>query len=290
MTAEQALIFESGGHRLLGVLHEAGGDGALGVLVIVGGPQYRVGSHRQFVHLARNLARHGVPVLRFDYSGMGDSEGAAATFEHVQEDVAAAVDALLAGAPQVRRVVLWGLCDGASAALMYAPSDRRVAGIVLLNPWVRTEAGLARTQLWTYYPRRLLSAQFWRKVTRQPQALLRSAKGFLGTVRRSRAAGAAPGSQPAAGSGAAVAPSRHFLDRMIEGAERYGGRMIVLLSGADLTAGEFKATVAAQRRWRRAFGRPQVATCELADANHTFSSRIWRNWAEEKTLEFVRAL
>jgi hypothetical protein len=71
---------------------------------------------------------------------------------------------------------------------------------------------------------------------------------------------------------------------------RHGGRMIVLLSGADLTAGEFKATVAAQRRWRRAFGRPQVATCELADANHTFSSRIWRNWAEEKTLEFVRAL
>ena len=289
MTAEQALIFESGGHRLLGVLHQADGGGALGVLVIVGGPQYRVGSHRQFVHLARHLARHGVPVLRFDYSGMGDSEGATATFEHVQGDVAAAVDALISRAPQVRRVVLWGLCDAASAALMYAPTDRRVIGMVLLNPWVRTEAGLARTHLWTYYPRRFMSPQFWRKVARQPLALLHSARGFLGTLHRSRSV-TAELPAAAAGDAAASGAAPHFLERMIDGAERFEGRVVVLLSGGDLTAGEFKAMLAARRRWRRAFGGPQVATCELADANHTFSSRIWRNWAEEKTLGFVRTL
>jgi len=46
-----------------------------GVLIVVGGPQYRVGSHRQFVMLARFLADHGVPCMRFDYRGMGDVSG-----------------------------------------------------------------------------------------------------------------------------------------------------------------------------------------------------------------------
>jgi alpha/beta superfamily hydrolase len=46
------------------------------VLVIVGGPQYRAGSHRQFTLLARSLAEQGFAVLRFDYRGMGDSTGA----------------------------------------------------------------------------------------------------------------------------------------------------------------------------------------------------------------------
>ena len=50
--------------------------GPRGVLIVTGGPQYRAGSHRQFVLLARFLAARGMAVLRFDYRGMGDSEGA----------------------------------------------------------------------------------------------------------------------------------------------------------------------------------------------------------------------
>ncbi|NND69017.1 MAG: hydrolase 1, exosortase A system-associated, partial [Halioglobus sp.] len=73
---------------------------------MVGGPQYRVGSHRQFTLLARHLAAQGFTSLRFDYSGMGDSEGVRARFDNVREDVEAALDALLAAAPGVRRVVL----------------------------------------------------------------------------------------------------------------------------------------------------------------------------------------
>ena len=48
---------------------------------MVGGPQYRVGSHRQFTLMARAFAAAGYPVLRFDYRGIGDSEGESRGFE-----------------------------------------------------------------------------------------------------------------------------------------------------------------------------------------------------------------
>ena len=54
---------------------------SVGVVIVVGGAQYRVGSHRQFVGLARHLAAHGHPVLRFDFPGMGDSPGDWVGFE-----------------------------------------------------------------------------------------------------------------------------------------------------------------------------------------------------------------
>jgi len=60
---------------LVGVLHAPEAAPSLGFVFVVGGPQYRVGSHRQFVLLARDLASHGAAVLRFDCRGMGDSGG-----------------------------------------------------------------------------------------------------------------------------------------------------------------------------------------------------------------------
>ena len=127
------------------------------MLVIVGGPQTRVGSHRQFVLLARALAAAGFPTLRFDYRGMGDSAGDTRTFEDIRADISAAMDALQRETG-VGRVVLWGLCDGASAAWMDGADDPRVAGIVALNPWARSPQGEAATRLKHYYLQRLARA------------------------------------------------------------------------------------------------------------------------------------
>src|SRR3954464_10472134 len=126
---ESALVFSCDGEQLVGVLTAPDKPCRTGIVVIVGGPQYRVGSHRQFVLLARALARDGYAAFRFDYRGMGDSTGAARTFDRVQQDIGAAIDAFMASCKQVTRIVLWGLCDGASAALLYWQScrDDRIA-------------------------------------------------------------------------------------------------------------------------------------------------------------------
>jgi exosortase A-associated hydrolase 1 len=135
-----------------------------GLLVVVGGPQYRVGSHRQFVLLCRALAEKGIPCMRFDYRGMGDATGEQRSFESIDSDIRTAANCFFDTVPGLDGLVLWGLCDGASAACFYAPTDERIAGLVLLNPWVRTEAGEARTYVKHYYLRRLVDREFWKKL------------------------------------------------------------------------------------------------------------------------------
>ncbi len=73
---EVPVVFPCGSDRLVGMLHRGDTDRRRqrGVVVVVaGGPQYRAGAHRQFVSLARKLAQHGYPVLRFDLRGMGEA-------------------------------------------------------------------------------------------------------------------------------------------------------------------------------------------------------------------------
>ena len=113
--------------------------------------------------LARELARAGIPAFRFDYRGMGDSEGEPRTFETIDGDLGAAVHALQRETG-VARVVFWGLCDGASAALMFAADEPRIAGIVAVNPWARSPRGETSVRLKHYYLKRLFSGDFWRNV------------------------------------------------------------------------------------------------------------------------------
>jgi exosortase A-associated hydrolase 1 len=228
------------------------------VLVVVGGPQVRAGSHRQFVYLARHLAGQGWPVLRFDVRGMGDSSGALHTFEQISPDIGAAIDGLCAEA-DVQHVVLWGSCDGASASLLYLHErpDTRVAGLCLLNPWVRSEASLARTQVRHYYRQRLLEADFWRKLLRGGVAL----SAFKGLVSNVRAARQRPAATPA-----------NFQTRMASAWRAFDGPIQLVLSGNDHTAREFLEYTAADPAWAGLLERPQVRRTEFDGADHTFSA------------------
>ncbi len=248
----------------------------MGVVIVVGGPQYRVGSHRQFVLLARALAAQGVAVLRFDYRGMGDSDGTARTFEDVDTDIRAAIDALLIALPSVGRVYLWGLCDGASAALMYAPSDTRIAGLVLLNPWVRTEAGLARAYVETYYLDRLRDPEFWKKLFTGRLALAQSIREFCANWLRSRQVGKMVST-----------PVLTFTDRMLLAMSSWKGPALIILSGRDVTAAEFRTWATISDAHRQGFHAGDVEWFEIAAANHTFSSAEWRAMVENETCRWI---
>ena len=189
---EHAVSFACAGDRLLGILSEPAEPYTVGVLVIVGGPQYRVGSHRQFVLLARYLAERGYPVFRFDYRGMGDSAGAVRTFDEIYDDIASAIGAFTARLPAVRSLVLWGLCDAASAVMMNAPKHAMVKGLVLLNPWAWAEETHAQTRLRHYYLSRFFSASFWHKLVTGRVRLGDSTRSLAKTVAVATRANDAP--------------------------------------------------------------------------------------------------
>jgi len=283
MNREAAIVFPCAGEMLPGILHAGAAGARRGVLLIVGGPQYRVGSHRQFVLLARQLAASGIPVLRFDCRGMGDAPGALADFAALDDDIAAAIDAFRAHRPEVEEIVLWGLCDAASAAAFYAWRDDRVAGMVLLNPWVRTEAGEARAYLRHYYLRRLASGAFWRKLIGGGLAWGASLRDLAGRVARARSVDA----DARAVDGMAALP---LPERMAAGLERFAGPVLCILSGNDLTAAEFRDTVAGSLRWRAVMEQDRVERVEMDRADHTFSRRQWRDQVARETGNWVQAL
>ena len=210
---EDAVVFQCEGESLVGILHVPEREPArIGVLVIVGGPQYRVGSHRQFVLMARSLAQSGYAVLRFDYRGMGDSDGEMRTFESVAADIRVAIDTLMLRVPSLTGVALWGLCDAASASLMYCTQDARVKGVAIANPWVRSQAGQAQSYIKHYYGQRLLQRSFWVKAFTGKLHVTASLADFLRKLWTSRAAGAA-GAQRGS-----------FIERMRHGLQKFWAR------------------------------------------------------------------
>lgn len=267
LSNEQPISFDCAAQRLLGILHSPGNAiGDTGLLLVVGGPQYRVGSHRQFVLLARWLAATGIPVFRFDYRGMGDSSGERRDFSDISDDIHAAIATFLEHATGVRQVVLWGLCDAATANAFYAVSDPRVIGQIALNPWVRTDEGEAQAFIKHYYFQRVLSPAFWRKVVARQFDIGRAVRDFVRKLGQSRAAGIS-----------SQQDNRPLPPRLRDAQLAYTGPTLLILSGQDLTAKEYEMRVAESAEWQRWMTSYRVTLARLAEADHSFSRALWRD-------------
>lgn len=270
--SEQAIVFSCAGDELLGIVASPGQPGKTGILIVVGGPQYRAGSHRQFLLISRALAAASYPVMRFDHRGMGDSAGDAGGFETLNDDILAAVDVFQQQCPSVTKVVLWGLCDAASASLLYwdATHDSRIIGLVLLNPWIRSEATLAKTHIKHYYGQRLFQGEFWRKLLSGNLGAGRAFGGLIINFMRARQAT----------SPTATDMSLPFQKRMVRALKEFPGQILLILSGDDYTAKEFLEAMQVAPTGSGALTRGNVMHCTISGADHTFSRTDWRQNVE----------
>ena len=277
---EIALPFGAQDQYRLGILTKPEAPAKVGVIIIVGGPQYRAGSHRQFVLIARALANAGFAVLRIDYQGMGDSAGSPTDFMNVTPDIAAAINAFQTVLPRVTQVALWGLCDGASAALLYwhNTQDPRVVGLCLLNPWVRSEASLARTQVKHYYTQRVMQREFWVKLV-SGRVAVSAISGLVKNVRRMRG----KPSQTAT----ANLPFQH---KMALAWCTFKGSLLLILSGEDYTAKEFLEYALANKQWTAALQQANLNRHDLKNADHTFSDLEHSRNVEVITVEWLREI
>jgi alpha/beta superfamily hydrolase len=125
--------------RLFGsyVPQSGGGDASsVAVLCYPFGQEY-IRAHRAFRQLATLLSRRDVPVLRFDYSGTGDSAGVGTEVgvDEWLDDVSAAIEEARrrARADQVR---IGGLRLGATFAALAAQYRSEIERLVLWDPVV----------------------------------------------------------------------------------------------------------------------------------------------------------
>lgn len=131
--------FEAGARSLFGIYHapQAAVARDVGVLLCHPGPHEYNQLHWGMRKLAVMLSRAGAHVLRFDYSGTGDSSGdtADASLAEWTEDVVGAADELKA-LSGLRRLSLVGLRLGGSLAMRANASGVRVRDLVLWDPVV----------------------------------------------------------------------------------------------------------------------------------------------------------
>jgi hypothetical protein len=127
--------------------------GAPAVLMWNVGLNHHVGPWRFNVELARMLGKRGVPSLRFDVSGLGDSETRRDTRSDHERALADVTDAIgyLEKRKIARSVILVGFCSSVDAAHVLAARDPRVAGVVYLEGYAFRTRGF-----WMRYPLRLV--------------------------------------------------------------------------------------------------------------------------------------
>jgi pimeloyl-ACP methyl ester carboxylesterase len=140
------------------------------VLLLNAGLLHRVGPNAIHVQMARRLAAEGFPVLRFDYSGIGDSPSQQQPGRFDARAVTETVAAMdfLATRFGSRQFVLVGFCRGGTIAFQSALQDPRVSGVFLVNATIVREDtmvhtlryAIAKTQL-RFYATKVFSLKSW---------------------------------------------------------------------------------------------------------------------------------
>jgi pimeloyl-ACP methyl ester carboxylesterase len=134
------------GEKIFTLYHEPARTlaGAAGVLMVHAFAEEKLWTGRASTRLARRLADAGLPVLRFDLRGHGDSDR-----EHHELDMASVRADLAAAAARLRElsgeaaIQLFGFRLGGSLALRFA-AELAASAVALVNPLASGSAYLLR--------------------------------------------------------------------------------------------------------------------------------------------------
>lgn len=228
------------------------------VVVLNAGLIHRVGPNRLHVQLARRLAAAGFPVLRFDFSGIGDSKPRTDNrpfLDAAVEETRAAMD-FLQSSRGVEQFVLAGICSGADSALRAACGDERVTGAVLIEGFAIALPGF----FFYHHRKNLLRVRSW----------LRLLSGKSETVSQVRAAAAARKSEDEIDIVSYFAqPDREVLLDELRGLRRRDVSMLFLYSTESPAYYSYRRLL--HRKLRRTRGAGHVQSEAIDGADHTFT-------------------
>ena len=237
------------------------------VILLNSGILHRVGPNRLHVRLARRLAEAGFPVMRFDYSGIGDSRPRTDSAPFARSALAETRECmdLLAASRGVRKFLLAGICSGADSALSAGAQDDRVTGVALIEPYAIPGPAFPLYQ----YRRQILDPRSWWR-------LLRGRSEILGSL-RAHPAEPAPSDPPAAASAAleptpdfdSIVPSRGEFVRRVKGLVERGAGVCFVYSSES--PAYFNYLVLLRREMRRPRAKGRVRVQVLKQTDHVFT-------------------
>jgi hypothetical protein len=135
-------------------------------ILLNAGIVHRVGPHRLFVKMARYLASMGFIVLRFDHSGIGDSNVREDKLPFEASAISETQDAMncLSRMRDSKRFVLCGLCSGTLTSFRTACGDSRVVGAVLLNALLESPETISANTVSYVIDRKIARSYFHAKL------------------------------------------------------------------------------------------------------------------------------
>ncbi|MCK5091391.1 MAG: alpha/beta fold hydrolase [Gammaproteobacteria bacterium] len=133
---EEPFFFQGESYKLFGVLHKTDEVASEGFVFCHPLAEEKLWTHRVFVTFARELARRGYPVLRFDFMGHGDSEGKfdISSIETRMSDIESAIDIIRKKLPHIKGINLLGMRLGATLAALTAEKVEGISKLILWDP------------------------------------------------------------------------------------------------------------------------------------------------------------
>lgn len=263
----------------------------IAVVLLSPGVKMRVGPERLYVTMTETFVELGLPVLRFDFHGLGDSEGELSeellrdVYNHIEvgrfvEDTVDAMD-WLQKTYGTKRFILSGLCGGAITGLLTANRDPRVVGLLGLaitpvlasrsaDPTTYMTAGQLADMRQTYIEKLLKPAAWLRLLTlKSDYRVIWRAIVAPWTSRRSRTDVRVDAPEGDDNANPLFAPAFFAMSE----AQR---PLLLIFGGSDRLRWEFEEKFQARHK-ERLESRPQAFEVHTIEAaNHVLSFEPWQ--------------
>jgi exosortase A-associated hydrolase 1 len=283
---EEPVQFTCNQKRLYGILHlpDTVMNPSTIVIIITGGPQVRIGAHRLYVQLSRFLCEHNIATLRFDYEGMGDSEGDFVGFQYAEASIDTATNYLRQKFKGKSNFLFWSLCDGATAAVLYAARNLEdVNGLILCNPLVLTEQGLARSTIKHYYINRIFNKKFLSKLIRFEVDVKETFKSLWKYISDAYLRGEASPDMSSA-------VTWELPDVVFDSLGSFEKPVGIILSANDIVASNFQDEMQKSEIMKMACKTNHITSCIINGADHTFTDPSAKEELFAVTLQMIREL
>lgn len=293
------------GHQLFGIFHESDAvvRKEVGIILLSPGVKMRVAPHRMYLEMTERFIELGFPVLRFDFYGLGDSEGEidegllADLYGRIQtgmyvDDTVSALDWMQAECG-LDKFIVGGLCGGAITGLLCGMQDRRIDSLLGIGiPVTLDSANMDRMEtlssgylerLRKGYVRKLLDPRSWlRLLTFQSDFRV-----MFKSLQSSRKQPSKPGT--ATPEGDARGNYNHLFTEGFMSFVESSRRMLLVYGGADRLLWEFEEQFMSRyAATLKDYNENYLEFHKIENANHILSLPEWKSELLECIEEWLR--